>query len=117
MMTLIMLTGMGTGLAPMPQPIPKALAELFFEVTIGTVATPIVLLAGMVAHFVYGAAAGAVFAVLFWEQSTWKWGLLWGAILWLIMQVAVLPVLGWGWFGISITGSPPRLPLERAFFT
>lgn len=108
-MTLIMLTGMGTGVAPMPEPIPKALAELFLGMTIGSVAKPVVMVTGMIAHFAYGAAAGALFAVLFLEKSSWRTGLLWGGILWIIMQIAVLPVIGWGFFGTAITGFPPRI--------
>lgn len=108
-MTLIMLTGMKSGVAPMPEPIPKALAELFLGLTVGTVAKPVIMVTGMIAHFAYGAAAGALFAVLFLENSSWKTGLVWGGILWFIMQIAVLPLIGWGFFGIEITGFPPKI--------
>ncbi|MFB6347190.1 MAG: hypothetical protein ABEK50_15815 [bacterium] len=108
-MTLIMLTGMGTGVAPMPEPIPKALASLFLGMLIGSVAKPVVMITGMVAHFAYGAGAGVVFAYLFDENSNWKTGLLWGGILWVIMQIAVLPIIGWGFFGLAITGFPPKI--------
>ncbi len=30
-------------------------------------------------------------------------GLLFGGILWLVMQVAFLPILGWGFFGMNTT--------------
>lgn len=108
-MTLIMLTGMGTGAAPMPQPIPKALAELFLGFFLSSVATPLTMVTGMVAHFAYGAGAGVLYAFLFEEGVNWQTGLLWGSILWLIMQLAVLPILGWGLFGLAITGFPPKI--------
>ncbi|MFB6345915.1 MAG: hypothetical protein ABEK50_09110 [bacterium] len=108
-MTLIMLTGMGTGVAPIPEPIPKALARLFFGMIVGSVATPVVMVTGMVAHFVYGAAAGGVYAIGFKENVSWSTGLLWGAVLWIIMQIAVLPLIGWGLFGVRITGMPPKI--------
>lgn len=108
-MTLIMLTGMGTGVAPMPQPIPKALAELFLSFFLGTVGKPLAMITGMIAHFGYGAAGGVVFLLLFDESANWKTGLLWGGILWVIMQLVVLPVLGWGFFGLAITGFPPKI--------
>lgn len=108
-MTLIMLTGMGTGVAPMPEPIPKALAGLFLGALLEAPSGPIVMVTGMVAHFAYGAAAGAVFGLAFGDWRSWPGGLLWGAILWLIMQVAVLPVLGWGAFGLGVTGFPPKI--------
>lgn len=108
-MTLVMLTGMGTGAAPMPEPIPRALAELFLGLILAAPSGPIVTVTGMAAHFAYGAAAGAVFAVLFTGWRNWKGGLLWGGILWLIMQVLVLPLIGWGAFGLAITGFPPKI--------
>lgn len=108
-MTLIMLTGMGTGAAPMPEPIPKALAELFLGALLAAPSGPVVMVTGMAVHFAYGAAAGGVFGLWFGGWRSWKGGLLWGTILWLIMQVAVLPLLGWGAFGIGVTGFPPKI--------
>lgn len=108
-MTLIMLTGMTTGVAPMPEPIPKALAELFLGFILGTVSKPVAMISGMIAHFGYGAGAGILFVVVFGENSDWSTGLIWGAVLWLIMQVLVLPILGWGFFGLAVTGFPPKI--------
>lgn len=108
-MTLIMLTGMGTGIAPMPEPIPKALAELVLGVVLGSVTTPVATITGMLAHFGYGAGAGVLYGFLFEQNTNWQTGLTWGAVLWLIMQLAVLPLLGWGLFGLAITGFPPKI--------
>jgi hypothetical protein len=35
----------------------------------------------------------------------WK-GLGWGVLLWIVMDAVVLPLLGWGFFGLAIT---PRI--------
>jgi uncharacterized membrane protein YagU involved in acid resistance len=53
-------------------------------------------------HFAYGGFWGAVLAALSRPVSLWK-GIGLGFILWLIMQLAVLPFLGWGSFGLAIT--------------
>lgn len=37
------------------------------------------------------------------DRVTWKAGLALGVGLWLLMQVAVLPFVGWGLFGASVT--------------
>lgn len=108
-MTLVMLTGMGTGMAPMPEPIPRALAGLFLGIFVDAPSAGILMATGMVAHFAYGAAAGVLFVLLFAEWKNVRGGLLWGAILWFIMQVLVLPLIGWGAFGLSVTGFPPKI--------
>ena len=100
-MTIIMLIGTLTGVAPMPKPIPIALARL----VIGPVAFPVLVVSGLIAHFVYGGVAGGVFTR--WSPSVRVWSaLVWGAILWLGMQVIFLPLLGWGIFGVKIN---PRI--------
>ncbi len=103
-MTLVMAVGVSTGLAPMPEPIPLALAELVLP----NAAKPALMIVGMVAHFLYGALAGVVFAALFRRWLTYVSGMLWGIVLWLVMQLVVLPLLGWGVFGVSVT---PKIAL------
>ena len=108
-MTLIMATGMATGIAPMPEPIPEAIANLMLGLVVGNVSNPVTMITGMIMHFGYGATMGALFAVLFKEKCNWQYGLLWGGILWVVMQILVLPMIGWGFFGIGITGFPPKI--------
>lgn len=103
-MTAVMLTGVATGMSPMPRPVPVALAAWAF----GALPLPALMALGMVAHFIYGGAAGAVLAaVLGARTSVWS-GLGFGALLWLGMGVIWLPVLGWGLFGSAIS---PRIGL------
>lgn len=108
-MTLIMLTGMGTGVAPMPEPIPKALAGLVLTALVGEVPPLLAAVTGMVAHFGYGAGAGALYALLFRDRAGLPSGLLWGVLLWILMQVLVLPAIGWGFLGLAETGFPPKI--------
>jgi hypothetical protein len=108
-MTVVMLIGMSTGIAPMPEPIPTALAERLLEGVFGRLAPSTFTGVGLFLHFGYGGLAGVIFVQLFRDNLNVKFGLLWGGMLWLIMQIAFLPLLGWGLFGISVTGIPPKI--------
>ena len=98
-MSIPMLIGMGTGVAPMPEPIPRALVTLIFGVGL-----PDPLLVAMAAgsHLAYGGIFGGLLARLTRPVTVWT-GLALGLVLWLIMQVVVLPLLGWGAFGGAVT--------------
>jgi len=98
-MSIPMLIGMATGVAPMPEPIPKALVTLIFGAGLPT---PLVMALSAGSHLGYGGFFGAVLARLFPEAGLWT-GLGLGVVLWLVMEVVVLPILGWGLFGTAIT--------------
>ena len=97
-MTIIMLIGTFSKLSPMPAPIPVALVHKF----IGNLPKPALMVLGMIFHFLYGGIAGAVFAKFVNNKNILK-GFGWGIVLWIIMQLIVLPILGWGIFGSSVT--------------
>lgn len=103
-MSIPMMIGMATGVAPMPEPIPKALVTLFFGAGLSA---PLLMALSAGSHLGYGGFFGAVLARLFPEAGLWE-GLGLGLVLWLVMQVVVLPLLGWGLFGASIT---PKIAL------
>jgi Family of unknown function (DUF6789) len=103
-MTAIMLLGVGTGLSPMPSPIPIALAHW----ALGDLPKPTLVIAGMIAHFLYGGVAGAVLFAALRERVGLLWGLAFGVLLWIGMQLIFLPLLGWGLFGGAVT---PRIAL------
>ena len=63
---------------------------------------PAVMLLAAISHLAYGGVWGALLAA-FVRPVTLAKGLGLGVLLWLIMQIAVLPFLGWGLFGLSIT--------------
>ena len=96
-MSLPMIAGMATGAAPMPEPIPKALVEL-----VVTGPMPLVMGLAAVSHLAYGGLWGAVLTQITPHVTIWK-GVGLGLFLWACMQVAVLPLLGWGLFGAAIT--------------
>lgn len=98
-MSLIMLVGMGTGMSPIPEPIPAAIAKGI----LGNAPNPLILGFAIITHFGYGAFWGVV--LFNWMKSNgniWH-GVGWGVMLWLIMELIVLPLIGWGAFGSAIT--------------
>lgn len=98
-MTIFMFAGSLTGLSPIPKPVPPAVLGAVFGA-----AVPSALIAplGMVSHFVYGGVWAGLLAA--WSKPvTILKGLGLGAFLWLLMQVTVLPLLGWGLFGAAVT--------------
>jgi hypothetical protein len=101
-MSVLMILGVVTGLSPMPSPIPEAIVNKGLELFgVGLPGLLIMLLAAG-AHLSYGGVAGAILAALTRPVTLWK-GLGWSVLLWLVMQVAVFPFLGWGLFGVAIT--------------
>ncbi len=96
-MSIIMLIGVGTGMAPMPKPIPSALVGSLLGLTGGAAKIVAIL-----AHFGYGGFFGSVYTYVVDESTVWA-GLGFGAVLWLLMQLLFLPILGWGFFGTAVT--------------
>ena len=96
-MTLLMLVGVNSGMAPMPEPIPRAIVGSLLPLS----GAPLMLVA-MISHFVYG-AVWAILADQTFPDFDWIRGIMLGAFLWIIMQLVVLPLIGWGFFGINHT--------------
>lgn len=101
-MSIPMVIGMATGIAPMPRPIPLAIAGT----VLGSAAPQVLqMVVGVGAHLVYGGVWGGLLAIST-KPVTLAKGIGLGIFLWFLMQVIVLPVLGWGVFGTAIT---PRI--------
>lgn len=83
----------------MPQPIPAAIIGALFGAGL---AKPLVMVLAAGSHLGYGGLWGAVLARIVPRVTIWK-GLALGAALWLLMQIVVLPFLGWGLFGTAVT--------------
>lgn len=98
-MSIPMVVATATGVSPMPKPIPAAIAGMVLG---KETANPALMAFAIITHLAYGGFWSAVLAAATKPVTIWK-GLLLGAMLWLIMQVAVLPLLGWGLFGTAIT--------------
>jgi hypothetical protein len=98
-MSVIMIIGKVTGMAPMPKPIPLAIVtQILGEGTL----KPLLMGLAIIFHLGYGGFWGAfLFSVT--DSVTIMKGFVLGVALWLIMQLVVLPFLGWGVFGMDIT--------------
>ena len=97
-MSVPMILATVAGVAPMPEPIPRAIAKSILG---PATALPAIMALAVISHLAYGGFWAAVLRSI--ASITWKSGLLLGIALWLLMQVLVLPWLGWGFFGIAIT--------------
>lgn len=101
-MSGLMLLGVLTGVAPMPKPIPMAMmARIFGPDT----AKPLLMVLAIGAHFGYGATWAGILASATRPVTFWK-GIGLGVGLWFLMQIIVLPLIGWGAFGASAS---PRI--------
>jgi hypothetical protein len=98
-MSVPMVVGFTTGVAPMPEPIPLAIAG---QVLGDGTPRPLLMAAAAVSHLAYGGAWGAVLAALTEPVTVWK-GLALGVALWALMGVVALPLVGWGLFGAAVT--------------
>lgn len=105
-MSIPMVIAMKTGIAPMPAPIPLEIAKTI----LGDVAKPLLMAVAILSHFGYGAFWAALAAKVRWPFGI-KEGLGLGVGLWALMQIAVLPLIGWGVLGLEITGFPPKIAL------
>lgn len=95
-MSALMLAATATGLSPLPEPVPKALAATL----LGGVGPPLLIVAAVGLHFTIGGVGGASAAYL--ERSR-RAGLGVALGLWVLMQLAVFPLVGWGVFGIAVS--------------
>ncbi len=98
-MSVPMIIGMVTGAAPMPEPIPKAIVTSILGEGLPV---PLIMLLAAGSHLVYGGIWAGVLTQVTSRVTIWK-GLALGVFLWLVMQLAVLPFIGWGLFGAGVT--------------
>ena len=98
-MSIPMIIGSVAGVAPMPEPIPKAIVTTILGKELPV---PLMMLLAAGSHLAYGGIWAALLTQVTDHVTIWK-GLGLGIFLWLLMQVVVLPLIGWGLFGASIT--------------
>lgn len=98
-MSALMIIGMLTGMAPMPKPIPAAIVGKLSGGGLPQLAT---MALAVILHLGYGGFWGGALASVSRRVTMWR-GLALGIVLWLVMQLVVLPFLGWGLFGTSET--------------
>lgn len=98
-MSIPMLIATATGVSPLPEPIPAALSKKFLG---AETRGPLVMLVAVVSHLGYGGVWAGLLARQVRPVTVGR-GLALGVGLWLLMQVVVLPLLGWGMFGLEVT--------------
>lgn len=82
-----------------PEPIPKAIVTSVLGIT---APKPLVVDLPVGFHPTYGGVFGVLLA-RFTRTVTVLKGASLGVVLWLLMQLGILPVLGWGIFGTTVT--------------
>lgn len=98
-MSALMLAVTAIGASPLPGPVPVAIMGAIVG---SAVAKPLVMGAAVTAHLAYGGFWGGVLASATSRVTVTK-GVGLGVALWLVMQVVVLPLVGWGVFGTGVT--------------
>ena len=98
-MSGVMAAGFTTGFSPIPKPIPVALTASILG---GIIPAMTIKPVGLLLHLTYGAFFGGVLT-LFLEEAGIVEAVSLGIGLWLFMNIAVLPFLGWGLFGTGVT--------------
>lgn len=105
-MSIIMILGKISGLSPIPKPIPVAIVVRVF----GKLPVPALMTLAIILHLAYGGFWSAILSHFKNDISILD-GIWLGIALWLLMQIIVLPYLGWGLFGIEFTGMPPKIAI------
>lgn len=98
-MSAVMLIGLVTGASPMPKPVPAAILG---RLGAGGLPMPAMMALAAGAHLAYGGVWGGLLALRV-RPVTIRAGLMLGIGLWGLMQLVVLPLLGWGAFGVEVT--------------
>lgn len=98
-MSALMILSIVTGVSPMPRPIPVA---IFGRLTGGGLPQPLIIVLAVGAHLAYGGFWAGVLASRA-RRVSLAGGVALGVFLWLLMQLFVLPYLGWGLFGVAQT--------------
>lgn len=100
-MSVPMLLGTIAGTSPMPEPVPVAGVKVGLGLVGVALPKAAVVLLGFASHLLYGALWGAVgWAVLRIDGAVE--GVAFGVGLWVLMGLVVLPILGWGPFGVGV---------------
>lgn len=101
-MSLVLALGDATGFTSLePAPIPVAIA---MRLTGSPAMSGGVMVLAVATHFGIGAVVAGLYAVVV-RRSNWVRGLGLGICLWLILQLAILPGLGWGPFALRVNSA------------
>lgn len=95
-LSAIMITGLKTGVSPMPKPLALAFATTLFDAKLP-------LPVGLVFHVAWVTLWSVVYVVLFRDRLRLGRALGLGLALWVLVLVAFFPYVGWGSLGLGVS--------------
>lgn len=95
-LSVIMVTGLKTGVSPLPKPLALAFAATLLG-------RELPLPVGLMFHVAWVTLWSVIYFVLFWDALTFKRALGLGLALFALVLVFFFPFVGWGFFGLSVS--------------
>lgn len=94
-LSIIMVTGLQTGVSPMPKPLALAFASTLLGREL-----PLVI--GLLFHVAWVTLWSVLYVVLFWDRLSLGRALGLGLALWVLVLVLFFPYVGWGFLGLGV---------------
>jgi hypothetical protein len=95
-LSVISVTGMKTGISPMPKPLALAFAETIFG-------QKLPLPVGLAFHVAWVTFFSVIYVMMFRHRMTFARALELSAVLWLSTLVIFFPIVGWGFLGLNVS--------------
>jgi hypothetical protein len=95
-LSVISVTGMKTGISPMPKPLALAFAETIFS-------RKLPLPVGLAFHVAWVTFFSVVYVAMYRHTMTFSRALALAFVLWLSTLVVFFPIVGWGFFGLNVS--------------
>jgi len=94
-LSAIMVTGMKTGVSPMPAPVALAFAERLLG-------SEVPLPVGLLFHVAWVTFWSVAYVVFFWDKLTFRRAAALAAVLLVVALAVFFPFIGWGFFGVAV---------------
>jgi hypothetical protein len=95
-LSAIMITGLRTGISPLPAPLALAFAN-----TLLGAEQPLPI--GLLFHVAWVTFWSGIYVVLFWDRLTFTRALGLAAVLFALVLVEFFPYVGWGFLGLAVS--------------
>ena len=95
-LSAIMITGLKTGVSPMPKPLALAFASTLVDAELP-------LPVGLLFHVAWVALWSVIYVALFWDRLTFLRALGLALALWVLVLVVFFPYVGWGFLGLGVS--------------
>lgn len=95
-LSAIMITGLKTGVSPMPKPLALAFATTLLDAKLP-------LPVGLLFHVAWVTLWSVVYVALFWDRLSFGRALGLGLALWVLVLVVFFPYVGWGFLGLGVS--------------